>query len=99
LSDLGRREEALEVIEEAVVLRRDLTAAQPAVFLPDLAHLVISLSSGLSGLGRREDALEAIREAVELLRRLAVDHPVAFNPDLAISFFFCFLIDGRSDAF
>jgi len=37
LSDLGRREEALTVAEEAVRLRRGLAAARPDAFTPDLA--------------------------------------------------------------
>ena len=38
LSQLGRREEALQVIQEAVCCsRRSLVAAQPGTFAPDLA--------------------------------------------------------------
>ena len=34
LGDLGRREDALAAIEEAIALRRELAAARPDVFLP-----------------------------------------------------------------
>jgi len=44
LSDLGRREVALAAIEEAVAIRRDLAAARPDAFRPDLAR-----SLGASG--------------------------------------------------
>ncbi len=37
LSDLGRREEALAAAEEAVGLYRELAAARPDAFRPDLA--------------------------------------------------------------
>jgi hypothetical protein len=34
---VGRREDALAAIEEAVTIRRDLARARPDAFLPDLA--------------------------------------------------------------
>ncbi len=37
LSNLGRREQALQATEEAVELYRRLAAANPAAFEPDLA--------------------------------------------------------------
>jgi tetratricopeptide (TPR) repeat protein len=66
LSDLGRREDALTAIEEAVRLRRQLAAARPDAFTPDLARSLNNLSNRLSDLGRREDALTAAQEAAEL---------------------------------
>jgi tetratricopeptide (TPR) repeat protein len=83
LSDLGRREEALVAIEEAVRLRRDLAAARPDAFTPDLAMSLNNLANMLSALGRREEALACIEEAVQLLREVAADHSDAFIPDLA----------------
>jgi|SRR5450755_937787 hypothetical protein len=41
LSGLGRREDALTAIEEAVKIRRGLAAARPDAFLPDLKPAVI----------------------------------------------------------
>ncbi len=38
LSDLGRREEALAATQEAVDIYRQLAAARPDAFLPDLAR-------------------------------------------------------------
>ena len=38
LGDLGRREEALAAIEEAITIRRELAAARPDAFRPDLAR-------------------------------------------------------------
>ncbi len=85
LADLGRREAALQAIEEAVTIRRSLAAARPDAFLPDLAASLNNLSNRLSDLGRREAALQAIEEAVTIRRSLAAARPDAFLPDLASS--------------
>jgi len=78
LSELGRREEALSAIEEAVVHYRDLSSTRPEAFLPDLAGSLNNLSLRLSELGRREEALLAIEEAVEILIPFFGRHPAAF---------------------
>jgi len=85
LGALGRREAALEAAEEAVRLRRDLAAARPDAFTPDLAASLNNLAALLSALGRREAALAAAEEAVRLYRDLAAARPDAFTPDLARS--------------
>ena len=83
--DLGRREEALVAIEEAVDLYRSLVSIQPDDFRPGLAASLISLSRYRSELGRREEALDVIEEAVDLHRSLASIQPDAFRPGLAAS--------------
>ena len=50
LADLGRREEALAAIEEAVTIYRALAEARPDAFLPDLA---MSLNNQSVRPGRR----------------------------------------------
>jgi tetratricopeptide (TPR) repeat protein len=85
LGGLGRREDALAAIEEAVTIRRTLAQARPDAFLPDLAMSLNNQSNRLSDLGRREDALAAIEEAVTIRRTLAQARPDAFLPDLAMS--------------
>ncbi|WP_438269984.1 tetratricopeptide repeat protein [Pseudofrankia inefficax] len=85
LAALGRREDALSAINEAVDLYRDLAAARPDAFGPDLAMSLNNQSVRLAALGRREDALSAINEAVDLYRDLAAARPDAFRPDLAMS--------------
>ena len=85
LADLGRREEALAAIEEAVTIRRDLAAARPDAFLPDLATSLNNQSSCLADLGRREEALAAIEEAITIRRDLAVISSVVFASRLANS--------------
>ena len=85
LADLGRREDALTAIAEAVQIRRALAAARPDAFRPDLAMSLNNQSNRLANLGRREDALIASAEAVGHYRALAAARPVAFLPDLAMS--------------
>ena len=85
LADLGRPEEALAAMEEAVTAYRDLARARPDAFLPDLAMALNNQSVRLADLGRREDALAAIEEAVTAYRDLARERPDAFLPDLATS--------------
>ncbi|MDC0708263.1 tetratricopeptide repeat protein [Stigmatella sp. ncwal1] len=85
LSDLGRREEALEASCEAVGLYRALAKRNPDAFRPNLAAGLNNLGVMLSAQGRREEALEASREAVGLRRELAKHNPDAFRPALAAS--------------
>jgi tetratricopeptide (TPR) repeat protein len=85
LAAVGRREEALAAAEEAVQLYRDLAAARPDAFRPDLALSLANLGSRLDAVGRREAALAATEEAMRLLRELAGAVPDAFRPDLARS--------------
>ncbi len=85
LSALGRREEALPAIEEAVALYRRLAARNPDAFEPYLALSLNNLSNVLSALGRRKEALAASKQAVALYRRLAERSPDAFEPYLAMS--------------
>ena len=47
LGELGRREEALAAIQEAVTIRRELAAARPDAFRPDLASSLNNLSHRL----------------------------------------------------
>jgi tetratricopeptide (TPR) repeat protein len=85
LSDLGRREEALAAIEEAVELYRVLAAARPDAFRPNLALSLNNLSNAVSAFDRGVEALAAIEEAVAIRRELAAARPDAFCPDLAES--------------
>jgi tetratricopeptide (TPR) repeat protein len=83
LSALGRREEALSATEEAVALRRTLSARRPDNFLPDLVRSLNNLGYRLSDLGRREDALSAMEEAVAHYRTLSSSRTDAFLSELA----------------
>src|SRR5262249_13145201 len=66
LSDLGRKEEALVAISEAVPRYRELAASRPSDFRPHLAMSLNNLAGCLSDLGRKEEALAAIDEAVAI---------------------------------
>lgn len=68
LSGVGRREEALTAIEEAVAIRRPLADARPDAFLPNLAGSLNNLSNQLSELGRQKEALAASNEAIAIQR-------------------------------
>jgi hypothetical protein len=82
LAALGRREEALAASQEAVTIRRELAAARPDAFRPDLAAALNNLSVRLAALGRREDALAASHEAVTIRRELAARWPGAYHHKL-----------------
>ncbi|QUC56037.1 tetratricopeptide repeat protein [Streptomyces sp. A2-16] len=85
LGALGRREDGLAAIEEAVAAYRALAEGRPDAFLPDLAMSLNNLANRLGDLGRHEDGLAAIEEAVAAYRALAEGRPDAFLPDLAMS--------------
>ncbi|WP_344894761.1 tetratricopeptide repeat protein [Actinomadura meridiana] len=85
LGELGRWEEGLEAVAEAVGVYRRLAEGRPDAFLPSLAASLNNLSVDLGELGRREEGLEAVVEAVEIRRRLAEVRPDAFLPSLATS--------------
>ncbi|WP_245606440.1 tetratricopeptide repeat-containing serine protease family protein [Streptomyces himastatinicus] len=85
LAALGRREEALVAIGEAVEIRRELARAQPDDFRPRLALSLNNLAIRLGELGRQEEALEAIGEAVEIRRELVQGRPDPFRPHFASS--------------
>ena len=82
LGELGRREEALAVAEEDVGTNRQLAAAHPDAFRPELARSLNNLAIRLGELGRREEALAAIQEAVTIRQELADRWPDAHQHEL-----------------
>ncbi|MFM7204932.1 MAG: tetratricopeptide repeat protein [Myxococcota bacterium] len=78
---LGRREEALQATQEAVVIRRQLAAQTPDAFNPDLARSLSNLGRWLSELERREEALAASREAVDILTPYLLQLPQAHGQE------------------
>jgi hypothetical protein len=54
LHDLGRREEALTLAQEAVDIHRELTATRPDSFRPELAWSLHVLAIMFYDLGRRQ---------------------------------------------
>jgi tetratricopeptide (TPR) repeat protein len=85
LAGLGRREEALAAVEEALSIQRELAVGRPDAFRPGLAISLNNLAASLAGLGRREEALAAAQEATDLYRERAVANSDAFRSDLAHS--------------
>ncbi|MEU7750606.1 tetratricopeptide repeat protein, partial [Micromonospora sp. NPDC049171] len=85
LGEVGRRDEGLTAIEEAVTIRRRLAETNPAGYLPDLAMSLNNLSVRLGEVGRHDEGLTAIEEAVTIRRRLAETNPAGYLPDLAMS--------------
>ena len=83
LSELGRPADALPVTEEAVAIRRELAAASPDRYRPDLAASLNNLGVLFSELGRPADALPVAEEAVAMYRELAAASPDRYRPDLA----------------
>jgi hypothetical protein len=81
----GNRPMALAAATKAVTFRRELAAANPEAFLPDLAMSLNNQATFQSEMGQRPQALASIEEAVKIRRELAAANPEAFLPDLATS--------------
>ncbi len=79
-SAVGRDAEARAATEEAVDLVRNLAAARPDAFRPDLAQNLANLGVHLAAVGRDAEARAATEEAVDLVRNLAAARPDAFRP-------------------
>lgn len=71
LSDIGRREDAVQATEEAIKAYRLLARDRPRDFNTSLARELSNLGSALSKLGRHQDALQATADAVGVYRQLA----------------------------
>jgi tetratricopeptide (TPR) repeat protein len=84
-SALGRPAEALATTEEAVTIWRELAAANPDRYRPDLAASLTNLGACLWDLGRPAEALPVTEEAVAIRRELAAANPDRYRPDLARS--------------
>jgi hypothetical protein len=67
LSDLGRQEEALAAIQEAVTTYRDLARTRPTVFASSYARSLQTQGTVLSALGRDAEAKAVRSEAARLL--------------------------------
>lgn len=80
----GQDAAALEVIQEAVALQRELATEDPRRHQPELAGMWVNESRALTQVGgRQEDALRAIEQAVALWRKLASEDPAKYQRELA----------------
>ena len=68
-------------------IRRELAAANPDRYRPDLAQSLDNLGIRFSELGRPADALPVTEEAVAIRRELAAANPDRYRPDLARSLY------------
>jgi Tetratricopeptide repeat len=64
--------------EETVRIRRQLTEANRAAYLPDLALALSNLGVLLNAVGRRVDAVVPAEEAVRYYRQLVQDNPASY---------------------
>ena len=83
LYQAGRLADALPPTEEAIAIYRELAAARPDCYRPDLAGSLNNLGIRFSELGRPADGLAPAMDAVETCRELAVAMPDRYRPDLA----------------
>lgn len=99
LGIVGRFEEGMAAMTQAVDILRTLILHDEAAHLPSLAMSLNGLSNLLSQLRRYDEALEAIGESVEIRRRLAGERPDAHLPELAVSLYGCALRLGEVGEF
>lgn len=85
LGNLGRREAALAVAEDAVQQFRALSAARPKTFPPAVAMARNNLANRLHVLGRLWVAVEAAEDVAAIRRELAAVRPDALRSQLAVS--------------
>ena len=85
LAELGRKREALAVIQDALTLFRRLAATRPDAYLPDVARVLNNMSVHQSDLGQKEDAYDSILRALKVCRKLSSVRPGTFDEDLANS--------------
>ena len=78
LGALGRHEEALAAVEEAVELRRELAALHSDAFRPDLATSLSVRGDILNGLHRPGDAMASHAESLRTLLPSLQHLPQAF---------------------
>jgi hypothetical protein len=83
LSEERRPAEALPPAEEAVAMYRELAAASPDQYRPDLANSLSNLGSRLFRLDRRAEALPVAEEAVAMCRELAAASSDQYYPGLS----------------
>ncbi|WP_437600115.1 tetratricopeptide repeat protein [Sorangium sp. So ce590] len=85
LTELGRRDEALEAAKKAVACCRTLAEHNADASLQKLGISLSGLGTVLGNLGQRDEALEVAKEAVAIHRRLVERNSDLFLPNLAPS--------------
>jgi hypothetical protein len=77
-SALGRFQEALSLLDEAVRIRRELAKDGLDQSRSTLASALCDLTPVLTALGRQDDAERAARESLEISRELSARNPDSF---------------------
>ncbi|GAA2815214.1 tetratricopeptide repeat protein [Nonomuraea dietziae] len=85
LAEVGRREEALPISEEAVALHRELIALNRPAHLPTLARTLTNHAARLAEAGLLDEALPVSEQAVASFQELVELNRDAYLPTLAIS--------------
>jgi tetratricopeptide (TPR) repeat protein len=85
LSQLGRSAEALPITQQAVDTYRALAVHDLDRYRPDLARLLLNLSSRFSEMGHPANGLPFLEEAVAAYRELVTINPERYVADLALS--------------
>ena len=83
--ELNQQEATLSSTQKSVEQYRNLAAARPDAFRPDLASRLNDLGTRQNALGQPEAALASTLEAVAQYRNLALAQPDTFLPTLATS--------------
>ncbi|MEO0941024.1 MAG: toll/interleukin-1 receptor domain-containing protein [Cyanobacteria bacterium J06642_12] len=82
---LGRHEEALQAMDKAIEIYRQLTLNHPNEYFSVMAWSLNNLGTILSFLGKREESLRATEEAVEISQKLVQTNPEIHQKILAES--------------
>jgi tetratricopeptide (TPR) repeat protein len=76
---VGRHEDALTTLQEALELLQQLAAAHPEIYQGDLAYAIGNFGVALEEIGRQEEALATIQESADLFRQLAAVRPEVYG--------------------
>jgi len=85
LGEIGRAEQALPVIQEAIALRQELAKGGDPEADAELALSLNTRTALLADTGRPLEALASAREVIECYRRLSEGDPERHLPDLAMA--------------
>ncbi|MEV6653556.1 tetratricopeptide repeat protein [Streptomyces sp. NPDC051219] len=83
LAEMGRHEEALEVLREAVDIRVRQVARNPGPYQEHLSTALVALAAALARQGNEAEALRLFDEHIAMFQRLARANPARFSASLA----------------
>lgn len=83
LESLHREDEAIELLEESIAIRRRQVAVDPFVFCPELIRQLINLAETWDRAGDTAQAIDLATEAVDVAEQQAVEDPDGYELLLA----------------